>query len=175
MAKINESGEKVGFGRAIADFWRGYVDFSGTTTRAGFWWSALFLFLLGVVVTLFAGLVALIAEVALEGAGLGVAEVIVGLVELGLLLPTLALLSRRLRDLGMTNSGIFVNLLVFGILTLASEAFTLLSNLTGVFSALSTICAILLFFFEVEFILFAFLGTGALLGTRQTFWFRGQA
>lgn len=40
MNKINESG-KVTFGQAWKDLWKGYVDFKGTSTRAGFWWGAL--------------------------------------------------------------------------------------------------------------------------------------
>lgn len=40
MNKINESG-KVTFGQAWKDFWKGYFDFKGTSTRAGFWWGAL--------------------------------------------------------------------------------------------------------------------------------------
>ena len=40
MNKINESG-KVTFGQAWKDFWVGYFDFKGTSTRAGFWWGAL--------------------------------------------------------------------------------------------------------------------------------------
>ena len=36
MNKVNESG-KVTFGQAWKDFWKGYVDFKGTSARAGFW------------------------------------------------------------------------------------------------------------------------------------------
>lgn len=37
---IKQSG-KVGFWQAIKDFWKGYVSFQGTTTRAGYWWACL--------------------------------------------------------------------------------------------------------------------------------------
>lgn len=37
MNKINESG-KVTFVQAWKDFWAGYFDFKGISTRAGFWW-----------------------------------------------------------------------------------------------------------------------------------------
>ena len=35
MNKVNESG-KVTFGQAWKDFWKGYVDFKGISTRAGY-------------------------------------------------------------------------------------------------------------------------------------------
>ena len=45
MNKINESG-KVTFGQAWKDFWKGYVDFKGISTRAGFWWAMLDYFII---------------------------------------------------------------------------------------------------------------------------------
>ena len=48
MNKINESG-KVTFGQAWKDFWKGYVDFKGISTRAGFWWAMLDYFIINFV------------------------------------------------------------------------------------------------------------------------------
>lgn len=41
LYKVNESG-KVTFLQAWKDLWKGYFDFKGISTRAGFWWAILF-------------------------------------------------------------------------------------------------------------------------------------
>jgi hypothetical protein len=41
---INEKAGQVSFGRAFKDYFRGYVEFLGRTTRAGFWWVQLLMF-----------------------------------------------------------------------------------------------------------------------------------
>lgn len=46
MVKIEEKG-KVTFGQAFKDYFRGYVDFKGRTTRAGYWWMTLVLSIFG--------------------------------------------------------------------------------------------------------------------------------
>lgn len=42
---INEKG-KITFKQAWVDFWKGYVDFGGRSTRAGYWWIQLLIYLL---------------------------------------------------------------------------------------------------------------------------------
>ena len=48
MVKIEEKG-KVTFGQAFKDYFRGYVDFKGRTTRAGYWWMTLVLSILALI------------------------------------------------------------------------------------------------------------------------------
>ena len=49
MEKINEVPGQVSFGRALKDFFIGYIDFKGRTTRAGYWWMTLILMIISFV------------------------------------------------------------------------------------------------------------------------------
>lgn len=53
MAKINEAPGQVSFGRAFKDFFIGYFDFKGRTTRAGYWWVTLILTILSFIPIMF--------------------------------------------------------------------------------------------------------------------------
>ena len=48
IARI-EQNRKVTFLQAIKDFFRGYVDFKGRTTRAGYWWVSFVLIIIAIV------------------------------------------------------------------------------------------------------------------------------
>lgn len=106
----------VGFGTAVKRFFRGYVVFSGRASRSEFWWSMLFSFLITLIpmvlmtIAMLGVLVATMSaiasrdETALLGAmtastGSMVAIwVIVLVVSLPLVLPTYAVMWRRLQD-----------------------------------------------------------------------------
>ena len=97
---------QVSFGEAIQmAIVQNYCKFYGRSSRSEYWWYQLFLWLLSCVVSLVFG----------EGS-------IAGLIDLGLLLPTLGLSVRRLHDtchsgwwllLALTGIGIFVLLYWF--------------------------------------------------------------
>jgi uncharacterized membrane protein YhaH (DUF805 family) len=100
--------EKVGLGGAIANFFRNYVTFTGRSSRSEYWFMWLFSGFL-----LFPFL--LLLMVAEE-----IATPLFGLYSFGVLLPSLALTVRRLRDIGVSPYAIFVVLIpFFGLLLVA--------------------------------------------------------
>ncbi len=79
-----------------------YVDFSGRARRSEYWWFALFVILAGVVGNLLDGLFGTRADY-----GTGVVQ---GLINLALLLPSLAVGVRRLHDTARTGWWILIGL-----------------------------------------------------------------
>lgn len=145
---INEKG-RVTFKQAWVDFWKGYVDFKGRTTRAGYWWMQLLEYLLSLIVMT----VLLFEFVSLLGAWSAssfhstlvsfASDILVWLIFLGgvglaVLLPSIAVWVRRLRDAGLTGWGIFVLFLVE--LALAfNDSTTFLSAVLGIFFFVATL------------------------------------
>lgn len=103
------------FGIAVKRYFRGYVGFSGRASRSEYWWTFLFTFLVGLVVgapyivawSMFAAQVfagddldglAPGASLASTGALMAACLVLLLLVNLALLLPSLAVMWRRLQD-----------------------------------------------------------------------------
>lgn len=112
MAKIEQKG-KVSFGQALKDYFRGYVDFKGRTTRAGFWWVNLVLILLVIAfyIAFVAKFISSINSVIYGEPSFGGLIPLVAFAVifwLALFLPSLALSIRRYRDAGMTGWGILV-------------------------------------------------------------------
>lgn len=96
------------FFQAIATGFRKYADFTGTASRSEFWWWALF-------ATLASAILTAAANAFLGGADTGVN----GLWSLLVLLPSLAVTVRRLRDAGDGWGHVFWLLLPFaGVLIL---------------------------------------------------------
>ncbi|MCL2493690.1 MAG: DUF805 domain-containing protein [Clostridiales bacterium] len=120
---------QVGFFRAYADFWKGYVDFTGRTSVQGFWKAYFFTLLIQLIYMiiamvlvrqLFANLMPMILNEATQNAmasnpfwiysSPAYQELIGGmnglipfqLYALAALLPTLAIMARRLRDSGQS-------------------------------------------------------------------------
>lgn len=109
----------VSMGEAFKLFWKRYVDFTGKSTRAEYWWMALWAFIVYTVL----GLLLLIAgggtvwaafsnpaeagQIFSAAAGAAVVMVIIGvlmfLLTLAVLVPTIALLIRRFRDAGLAT------------------------------------------------------------------------
>lgn len=106
---IEEKAGQVSFGRAFKDYFRGYVEFLGRTTRAGYWWVQLILFL--VWFALFGWLIATIIAAFMNNVAsphwtlLIAPIVIIVIVALALFLPNLALKVRRYRDVGLRGRG----------------------------------------------------------------------
>lgn len=120
MKKINEVPGEVNFCRSFKDFFIGYIDFKGKTTRAGYWWMTLILTLL-LLVTIFLSFYLWITSVTNISSisndsdvfppinGLVIIPLIIMLIAfLALFLPTLAMSVRRYRDAGLRGRGFFV-------------------------------------------------------------------
>lgn len=117
MNKINESGE-VTFGQAWKDFWTGYFDFKGASTRAGFWWGMLDYFIINFVWNIINSIVKSYNMHVLYSIGLDKTMIfITGIIHLVLFIPMLSVLVRRLRDTGLKES-IIITLIVFYVVLL---------------------------------------------------------
>lgn len=97
--------KKISFGQAIKDFFRGYLDFKGTTSRAGYWWIALFLLLISIPL----GILGILSLYVSFSIGPGMSIILAGLILIfgvSLICPMFMLQARRLRDVGLTSWGI---------------------------------------------------------------------
>lgn len=137
LPQINESG-KVGFKQAVIDMFKGYFNFSGRTTRAGYWWGTLILYLYAFAVwgiSIYAGLTTNKGNISLYILGIGF---------LLALFPYLTLSVRRYRDTGWTNKGIWTYYCFNVIFTIAVYLWPTNSGVRLVDSLLSTISFIAL-------------------------------
>lgn len=98
---------------AIKNFFKGYVDFSGRSSRADYWWIWLANILL--LIPLYSAYFNAIFSEGSEGAflALGSLSIIYMIFGLALFLPGLALTVRRLRDAGFHWALIFVAFVPF--------------------------------------------------------------
>ncbi|EGD36905.1 inner membrane protein YhaH [Streptococcus sanguinis SK150] len=103
---------------AYKKFWKGYVDFTGRSTRSEYWWPVLCHILVMILLPSFA----LVIETALNSETGGVLSTIfAGLLVIyfiSILLPYLAIQIRRLRDAGFHWALIFLSIVPFGRLVL---------------------------------------------------------
>ncbi|WGH79516.1 DUF805 domain-containing protein [Jannaschia ovalis] len=84
----------MGFSESVRHVLGNYVTFAGRAPRSEFWWFQLFYFM--------AGFVAGALDAVVFGLGPESAAVFAPLLSLGLLLPSLAVLARRLHDIDRT-------------------------------------------------------------------------
>ena len=89
----------MNFGQAISGCLSKYATFTGRASRPEFWWFFLFQILISLAASM-------------------LSEAINGLVALGLLLPALAVGSRRLHDIGKSGWWQLIMLTVIGLLVL---------------------------------------------------------
>lgn len=118
MGKINQVNEKVGFKRAIKDFYVGMFDFKGRTSRAGFWWATLYVVIAAFIGSIFLGVVAysLILNIlsgnsldfAMLGGNIVLLLLLIPVFFVGFYIPILSTSVRRYRDAGLTNPFIIV-------------------------------------------------------------------
>lgn len=107
MKRISETG-KVSFVQAVKDFYRGYFDFRGRSTRRGYWWVAI-------------GIIAMTTFSYQEnGYGYGYQPSINPFVVfisvvfvLSLIIPMMSLLVRRLRDTGIKSKAILALYVIY--------------------------------------------------------------
>lgn len=116
QGKIQEKG-KVTFIQAIKDFYKGYIDFGGRSTRAGYWWATLFTFIITFLYGI--GFIAATVNFVLNDSAnqmLGLVIILGGAILAWIFLfPGFPLTCRRMRDAGMTTTAI----VVFYILSIA--------------------------------------------------------
>jgi len=87
--RFGEMPPSMNFGEAVSSFFRNYVNFSGRASRSEFWYSYLFIFIVGVVLVIVDAIVK--------------NEIISSIWNLAILLPTLAMTARRLHDINRSG------------------------------------------------------------------------
>jgi uncharacterized membrane protein YhaH (DUF805 family) len=119
------------FGVAFSRFWKKYATFSGRASRAEYWWWALVEAIVGIileVIGIASGAVGASTSangMMAPGPGFGIFFAIAGLWTLATIVPSLALIWRRLHDTNRSGGFYFLGLIPFvgGIIVLV---FTLL-------------------------------------------------
>lgn len=96
----------MNFFDAIRTVFGKYADFEGRAARPEFWWWILFTALVGAALNVF--------SVVPVGEGSSIGAVLTGLWSIGTLLPTLAVMVRRLRDAGYAWTNVFWLLVPIG-------------------------------------------------------------
>lgn len=104
MKKISQEG-KVSFSQAVKDFYQGYFDFRGRSTRAGYWWVTLAISIAYVILFILTGIVSSGRSYYESPLSPFMVFVII-LFTLSLIVPGLALSVRRLRDTGLKSKTI---------------------------------------------------------------------
>ncbi|MDE6311146.1 MAG: DUF805 domain-containing protein [Muribaculaceae bacterium] len=93
---------KVDFVTAVKLFFDNYANFKGRASRPEYWWAALFLFLVGLVLSFICGVL---------GLSQTATYCVSGVWDLAVLLPSLAIVVRRLHDVGKGGGYFFVILI----------------------------------------------------------------
>ncbi|KRN33451.1 DUF805 domain-containing protein [Weissella halotolerans] len=143
--------EEVGYTRfrqAASDFWVGFADFKGRTTRSGFIWGTVVSFLVTCLPLLFFLVVgSIVVGSAASEPNINMlfySLVFMLIVNVILLLPRVTLTVRRLRDIGLSKWGILVAFIVYLIANISiSWILTNGQDLTVV-TSMSTIASSLL-------------------------------
>lgn len=129
MKKISEKG-KVSFGQAFKDFFTGYFDFRGRSTRAGYWWAQLAIGIVYILLCIW--MLVSFASYRYDHSPSALPIIILFVYTLGLIVPSFALSVRRLRDTGIRGKAMIAIYVVYFAL-LYTNVFavysTMLSNL----------------------------------------------
>ena len=108
---------------AIKNFFKGYVDFSGRSTRADYWWIWLANIILSIpfwIIYFYTVFLSAVMDSVSDSASeatfmvLGLVVIIYAIFYLAILVPTLALSVRRLRDAGFHWAFIFLRFAPMG-------------------------------------------------------------
>ncbi|MFD1464737.1 DUF805 domain-containing protein [Lapidilactobacillus mulanensis] len=141
MKRINEKPGHVSFGQAFKDYWRGYVEFLGQSTRAGYWWMTLltsiwmvFLVVFLIIAVFSSGIFDIYGTTDKSFGPLIVALILFVISTLGLFLPNLALRIRRYRDAGLRGRGFLVLWAIDVVIQVTGNVF----NLTNIYAQLAT-------------------------------------
>ena len=136
MKKIEQKG-KVSFGQAVKDFCKGYFDFSGTTTRAGYWWVILAIAIVYLILGILTSFTMSPGYYGEPTPNLFMVLLVI-LFSLALIVPALALSVRRFRDTGLKSKTILVVYILYyalyGTLMVTVYA-SVLNSISSMFSA----------------------------------------
>lgn len=99
----------VPFQTAVRQYFANYVNFRGRASRAQFWWPVLFNFLVGFAIETLIFII--VTPVASSQTSYTVSYAITSLYSLAVFLPSLAVLVRRLHDIGKGGGWIFISFL----------------------------------------------------------------
>ena len=130
MEERQQVATKISFRQAIKDYFQGYFDIKGTTTRAGFWKAVLFMALVAVVlvVALFFVMIQLWIEASRSGGGdtnpitIAILIILFYGVPLAMLIPMFTMGIRRFRDAGI-NQKVSITFVVGLIIVLVVNLF----------------------------------------------------
>lgn len=139
QGKIQEKAGNVSFVQAFKDFFKGYADFKGHSTRGGFWWVQLQAFLFGIAFGIILGVASACASDTLVGA----IGLIFSLALIAIIIPSIALAFRRLRDVGFSTAGILTILIAYIVLVILGEAVKFFSWVAIAISILMWVCYVL--------------------------------
>ncbi|MGY3704190.1 hypothetical protein BW731_09895 [Vagococcus martis] len=157
MKKIEQKG-RVTFGEAVSDFFKGYFDFSGRTTRAGYWWAQLSIVIVYIILYIWT-ISTVIGSIYGEPNMLPI--ILLVLFTLAIIIPSISIQVRRLRDLGIKGKallGLFIIyygltytwLFSFYLNAIGNIASTVSNSLsTGELSIFSNQSSLIMFLFTV--------------------------
>ena len=91
---------KITFGQAIRNFFAQYATFSGRATRSEYWYVVLFNVLINLAISIVFGLIST-----------DIASIVSSIYSLAILIPGLALVWRRLHDIGKSGGWYFMLLI----------------------------------------------------------------
>ena len=107
MREIQEVPGKVTIKTAFRDYFKGYFDFMGRSTRAGYWWvMGIIILILYIPLFILLGQL-LITKGHVAGINPWIYLGIFAIIAVGIFIPTLALNHRRYRDDGLNGRGAF--------------------------------------------------------------------
>lgn len=105
MCEIQEVPGKVTIKTAFRDYFKGYFDFMGRSTRAGYWWvMGIIILILYIPLFILLGQL-LITKGHVAGINPWIYLGIFAIIAVGIFIPTLALSIRRYRDAGLNGRG----------------------------------------------------------------------
>ena len=91
---------KIGFGEAVRNFFTQYATFSGRATRSEYWYVVLFSWIVSIAISVIGGLIS--SELT---------TVLGSLYSLAILVPSFAVVWRRLHDIGKSGGWYFIGLI----------------------------------------------------------------
>lgn len=121
-----QPGQPMGFAEAVKDYFRKYAQFSGRASRSQYWWPALALFALSMVVMVLIIIIMIASTAGAStgsdaGAGMGAGGAVAAMLLYGLLalvglatfIPSLAVAVRRLHDTDRSGWWYFISFVPF--------------------------------------------------------------
>lgn len=131
MKRVSEKG-KVSFSLAMNDFFKGYFDFRGRSTRAGYWWPKLGIALIYIALIFF-DVVGSVEGNFNDPWYRDIITVVMVIFTISLIVPNTTLSVRRLRDVGLRSKTI----LALFILSYSAYGTIMMNVYSGILDSLS--------------------------------------